>query len=155
MGVFGSIGRGITGTVKSCVNVKGWIGYDNIKSQTIMLSGLIKAIFFHKQQKIVETKDFDTVLKQMNVTEEDLKKRAAMYLRRSIVFFCVGILGLIYMIYIFLVKKYLLAGIVMLLISIVLFLQAYSMNLYYIQIKRRKLGLSFKEWLSSLVSGGS
>jgi hypothetical protein len=151
MGIFGSIGRGVSSTVKSCVNVKGWIGYNTIKSQTTMLVGLGKAVYFPKKRQIVkETQDFETVLKQLNVSEEELKKRAAMYLKRSILFLGIGLLGLIYAVYVF-YRGYISGGILTLLLTGIFFMQAFSMSLYYVQIKRRKLGFSVTEWFGSLV----
>ena len=154
MGIFRSIGRGISSTVKSCVDVKGWIGYNNIKSQTRTLTGLGKAIFSVRQKKIVaETKDFDEVLKQKNISEEDLKKRENMYFRRAGIFVVVGLLGLMYMVYAFYAISFL-GGIIVLLVTGFVFLQAFGMSLYYVQIKNRTLRISIKGWFRGIVGGG-
>lgn len=147
MGFFKSVGSGLSSTAKSCVNVKGWLGYNTIKAQTISLIGLFKAIFtIRRLDKTTEVPDFETVLKKMNVSEEVLQKRGKMFFKRFLLLFCFGLLLFIYAFYIF-YRGHISGGILTVLLSILVFIQALGSHLFYFQIKHRKLGCSLKEWM--------
>lgn len=136
--------------VRPFVNVSAWMGYEQLKETTKSLADYIKNIFIPQQAQHTET--FEEALKRLNLTEEDIKQRAKTFTWMTIFWLVMAIAVLVYGIYI--------AGygswhgfIACIAITLVALAQAFRNNFWLFQIKQKRLGCTFKEWLNAHLSG--
>ena len=141
------ISRGIKAYFKPFVNVRGWMGVDNLAEQTRYITSTSKAVF--KTQKgtgRVET--FEQAMQRMQLTEQDIWQRQQEFMRLAAIFFVVMLVTLSYAFYLLSVGKFL-GGIVAGGVTAITLAMAFRYHFWYVQTKKRKLGCTFKEWLDA------
>lgn len=148
----------IKGSLLSNVNVKAWVGADNIKRSTMTLRDIFTTFFFAGRAKKgaeTQTLSFDEAMKEYGLSEEDVKKKmkySLLMLRLYIIFF---VLMVVYTLYLLLVQDQLKAALFDFILVLVLTSFMFKESFNYFQMKRRRLGCTFKEWLSFLLKRGN
>lgn len=139
-----AIGDILKVNLKTFINVRGWLGWDFIKQQTLLVIALIKAIFIPTPHGQAET--FEEAQKRFDLKDEDLKSLGTSYFRFAIFYFILGLILILSSIYLLISGTF--AGFILALaFSAYLFGQAFQNHFWYFQIKNRKLGLTYEEWL--------
>jgi len=136
--------------VKPLVNVPAWVGYDRLASSTRSIWDVIKGLFFPAKAEREET--FEQAMERLNLTEEVLKQRVKEF--HNLIFmwaviFC-GVVG--YAIYLAWQGSWI-GFIPAIAISLIPIAQMFRYHFWVFQIKQRKLGCTFKEWLNSSFTG--
>ena len=139
-------------TLKAFIDIPSWMGLNQLKRQTNFLLELIKPIF--KPRITTHTDTFEAALQRFNIKEEELENIKKRYIYYTLFYSAVGLLCIIYTGYLFF-YKHLFAGIVMILISMMVFLKAFSTHFWYFEIKNRKLGCTLREWLNGQIEDKS
>jgi intracellular multiplication protein IcmV len=150
MGVFRTV---IVGTAKSAVNVPGWIGLRGIKENAKGLWSGIKVLLL-PSKNIAGEETFAQAVERMNLTEEDLANRSRHLGHHAIIYLFFAILCFSYAIYLLIDIK-ILSSMLVVLITAFFVLKAYISFFWRFQIRQRKLGCTFKEWLLDLRTRGS
>lgn len=128
-------------------NVKGWMGYDQLKKSTTSMTSYTKDLF--SKPKMGEPETFEEAMVRMGLTEEDLNHREKTC--RKYLFFFAGLGGLLLFYSLFLLingdvrNTFLCLG-----ISAFLFVQAFKQHFWLYQIRERRLGCTMQEWWNSI-----
>ena len=145
MGLFKVVKKSVT----SGLNVKEWVGYSQLKENTSILGRLFKGVFKRpKSEAIVES--FDEAVQRLDLSEDDLKQR--MKTAKQVVLFCgsAAVLIFFYMFYIFSQGQFL-SGLICLMLTVLMSLYTIREHFNLYQMRQRRLGCSFEEYVSSLV----
>ena len=128
-----------------------WLGMEQIKGNIQAIGAMANGLFKVKE-RIVRKETFEQCMQRYGLGEADLKKRMRATLR--LVWCCLGfsLLMLAYTIYLF-VCHLALSGFVTLILTILLWAYAFREHFNYFQMKRRRLGCTFKDWLDGTLKG--
>lgn len=140
----------IRSTLKLVLDVPSWMGLNRIKRQSRFLVQWIKPIFTPRKKSLTAAPTFEEAMTRFNLTEKDLEPIMHRYIYFTLFYLFLGLLSIGYTIYLFFHKS-LIAGFTTILISIIIFLKAFSSHFWYFEIKHRKLGCSLKEWFNSRI----
>ena len=91
---------------------------------------------------------FEQAVQRLNLAEADLAKRARQFLQLTYAFAFFAFVVLIYAIHLLISANYH-AAILCLVGTVIILTQVFRFHFWYVQIKKRKLNCSFKEWLRS------
>ena len=140
MGIRKIVKRGVSGGFSP----SRWMSVESIRENGHFIGELFRAVFYRKKDKgdALKNKSFEEVMQYYKMTEKDLEVR--MRKSRLLILFCLslGFIVLGYMLYLF-VEDQLLAGAI-----------CYEDDFNLFQMKRRRLGCTFKEWFNSLSHKG-
>lgn len=137
------------GVIKSVVDVKGWLGYDQIKYQSKDVTGMIRHGF--RIQKATYQETFEQAMTRLNLSAEDLQGLVHRFTLQMYLYIVCTVFALLYLIYLFW-NIHLIAGVITLFIVALFIIKACAVNFYLFQIKHRKLGCTLKEWLDGKVT---
>jgi intracellular multiplication protein IcmV len=138
---------GIVSGIKNMFNISTWIGTKQIKEQTHALQDLAKTLVTPEKPKYFES--FEEALRRLNLTEEDLAKRTQEFKRLITWFSLITFFLLLYFVYLLFEHAWF-ASMGCLGIMLVMIGQIFRYHFWLYQIRERKLGCSFREWLHSL-----
>ncbi len=131
-------------SMKSIFDVKRWVAWDDVKSTGKGVWRLGKDLFEPQVAEHHET--FDEAVERMQMTEKDIAERKRGFLRLAIIYLVMAFALFMYALYIF-IGGYFFTGILCLTLTALILVYAYKEHFWYTQIKHRRLGLTFKEWL--------
>lgn len=139
-------------TIGGGLNVKNWVGYDNLKDNTRVVGHLAKGVFKREQKEPIK-ESFDEALKRLNLSEDDLKQR--MKTAKQVTLFCLSLSGLILLYTLYLLSKgQLLSSVMSLMLTCISGVYALREHFNLYQMRQRRLGCSFQEYVSSLIGKG-
>lgn len=134
-------------------DVKRWVGLDQIKESGKTVHGMYDDIFNKKSNKAQEPKTFEACVQRYNLTEEMLQKKRRMLVYTSLGCLAGSFLIFAYTIYLILSGIYF-SSMVSFMLALLLLAYAYREHFNAFQIKQRRLGCTFKEWVSHTFKGG-
>lgn len=146
----GKVTGGLKWAFKPFVNVHEWIGIRYLKVMSKGLMNAIRTTFTVAQATHEET--FEQAVKRLKLSPAALEQRKQTFLRLALLMGALGIFCLGYMLYL-LWSGALGAGCIALVVAMIVFAYAYRFHFWYFQIKSKKLGCTFKEWLNAKASG--
>jgi intracellular multiplication protein IcmV len=141
--------RRIGRVLKPLVNVKLWMGL----SQLIVNAKAILRNFndMKVRRPAVRKETFEEAVARLNFSEDDIKNRMRSCLKLAIIYYFASLLFLVYTIY---MMVHLQLGMVLgLLITTLMAVFAYREHFWYFQLKTRRLGNSFRNWLTFVFRG--
>lgn len=95
---------------------------------------------------------FEQAIKRLGITEQGIEERKKMYAIQVLIYLLTGIAAFIYAV--FLVRAGEFMGMLMAFLAGGLgFAYAFRSHFWLFQLKQRRLGCTFKEWLSSSIQG--
>lgn len=140
----------IKGMIKPLVDLPRWLGWKQISANTANLKNIIVRLFV--PQKATREESFDQAIVRLNLTEEQVQHRYKMFFYQLIFWLSFAVIILIYAIY--------LAGrhsphgfLACIAISLVVLSQAFRAHFWMFQIKQRRLGCTFREYLNGGILG--
>jgi intracellular multiplication protein IcmV len=150
MKVFRSIGK----VFKPLVNFPLWLGWKQISSATKDLKETAEYVFNKSESKTKKREEtFEQAAYRLRLDDQAIEQRAMNFLRLAI-FYLVFAAGLfIYAIYLFIETSHVLGTAMSLVLSTVLLVYAYREHFWYFQLKKRKFGCTFKEWIAFTFKG--
>lgn len=133
---------------KTFFNPRGWLGYDFVKAQTKYLWKNLAFVFggFFHPEKAEVTETFEEALARMGLTEKSVQENQQIYFNFAIFFLLVGLVLMGLWVF-YLAEKHYSASFISLSLGLVLLAHAFKYHFWYFQIKHRKLGCTFAEWL--------
>lgn len=139
--------------VKYFIDVPTWINWQEIKSNTSYLKGLVKNTFSFGK-KNVRKENFTDAMARYSLDEITLKER---YQQLKILFTITMFLSAIlfpYTVYVFLFGRWL-NGAVCAALTMLGFTLAFRYHFWMYQITERRLGCTFKDWLAYIFKNES
>lgn len=142
---------------KPFVNFPAWMGLKQIYATTRELKNLVKTVFKlgkpEAEEKNPSNETFEQAMTRFNLNDEQLLQRQKQFIKQAILYFTLGLALLIYAIHLLITTHFYLASIVTLILSVLMFTYAYRQHFWYFQIKSRKLGRTFKDWVAFAFKG--
>lgn len=136
---------------KPLVNFPRWMNLGQLKANAAAIKKMIQDMRLYRPAIREET--FEEAMQRLNLTEEILKERMRTCFILGLLY-TVGAIGfLIYTIY--MIWHGHLGMILGILITVLLAVFAYRESFWYFQMKTRKLGNTFKDWVSYILRRGS
>lgn len=129
---------------KTFFNPSGWLDYDGLKNQSTNLYSILKTTYTPDKSGREET--FEQAMVRLNLTEEDVAGIIKTYAFYTFVFVLLGLGMFCYAFYLLFSVGSLTGLMLGLGAASLFFAQAFRYDFWSLQMRRRKLGLTFEEW---------
>ena len=140
---------GFRSTFKSLFNIKSWIGWDSLSKNTSWIHGLFVQLLRPPQSdQIKET--YDEACARYGYTPEFLAKQQASFQMAARIYLGMLIIGFTYMAWLY-IKKHRLATLLMIPVNFMLFSLFFRESFWLMQLRQKKLGMTFKDWVHIVV----
>lgn len=136
-------------TRKTFVNPSAWIDYESLRFQNRTIYDALKNIFTTQQPMREES--FEQAMKRLGMTEEDVQYGATNYRLFAMVFLIIGLLIMFYSFYLLFQHAAFLGWLLGLSAAALFFAQAFKYDFWSLQMRRRKLGLTFTDWKKAIL----
>lgn len=137
------------GLFKSMINVKGWVGYNDLKNHSTAIGRMVKTGFKPQQAAYQET--FEEAMNRLNLSEADIQRMYSRYQLQFYLFIGGAILGALYTLHLFW-NGHLFAGLLALILVCLMVFVGCAGSFYAFQIKQKKLGCTIQEWMDGKLS---
>jgi intracellular multiplication protein IcmV len=141
---------GFTNKMKRVFNVRMWSDADRLKSFALYIVETAKLFFVPKKQEITES--FEEARVRLNLDEHALTAREKFLFRLSLLMVFFAVAFFMYAAYEFF-NGYVLNGFLTLAVMCIALVLAFRYHFWYFQIRHRKLGCTFSEWLKQGLLG--
>lgn len=146
MGWYVSFFGGIKKIIKPAVDVPKWIDYQQLVKNNRSVFAFIKKFFIPEQASTQES--FEEALLRLKLTPADLLQRSKEFTRLLWIWIVLFLITILYSFYLFHIRAfrgfYPCIG-----ISVIILTQVFRYHFWLFQIKQRRLGCSFREWLNA------
>ncbi len=132
-------------TRKTFFNPSSWFDINFFLLQNNTIKEVVRNMMTTPTPELEET--FDAAMKRQGIQDKDIKPMANRYRQYALIFFVLG--GILFLYAFYLLFRYVTITGWMLGIAISAFMwaQAFKYDFYALQLRKRKLGLTFDEWL--------
>lgn len=138
--------------IKPLVDVPTWMNYQQISQHCSSLFSFTKGLFLPEKAGTPES--FEAALIRFNLTEADLVQRMKGFQRLQWLWMIFFLIGIFYSIYLFFTQAW--RGFFPCLgFSTMILTQVFRYHFWIFQIKNRRLGYTFREWLNANFFGGN
>lgn len=134
---------------KTFFNPTRWFGYETFKYQNQFIGDILKNTFAVPTPMREET--FEQAVKRMHVSEHTLKTRTKLYRTYALIFLLLAVFIFLYGFYLLMYHLTFPGWLLSMAVSGLCLSQAFRFDFWALQIKKRKLGLTFSEWRSSFL----
>ena len=141
----------VKGAIKGLFNFKLWMGYDRLVDQGRSIKDSYDGIF--TPQVSSRKEDMEQVKSRFGLNESDLDKKASELFRLAVTMVVLFFPVISYALYL-LWNFHWHAGILALVVSGFPIVLAFRYHFWYYQVKERRLGITFSEWLHRGLLGG-
>lgn len=128
-------------------DVSSWLGMAEIKKNTSNLKSLATILFTVAKPERRET--FEEAVARFQLSEADIAKRQQAFFQIAMLYLAGFILDICYVIYLYATQRYM-SAIMALAFAGVLFSMFFRQHFWYTQMKHRRLGFTFQQWVRSL-----
>jgi intracellular multiplication protein IcmV len=129
---------------KTFVNPRAWLDYDSLKAQNLTIYDILRTILTPDQPERQET--FTEAKARLELNDEDLKITLHNYQFYTLLFLICGVLCILYTVYL-IARSFTFTGLLLgIAASALFFSQAFKFDFWALQLKKRKLGLTFDDW---------
>jgi intracellular multiplication protein IcmV len=136
---------GIKKIIKPAVNIPKWIDYQQLVKSNRSVFAFIKKFFIPEQAKAKES--FEEALLRLKLTPADLIQRSKEFTRLMWIWIFLFLVSIVYSAYLLYNQAF--RGFYPCLgISVVILTQIFRYHFWLFQIKQRRLGCSFRDWLN-------
>jgi len=136
---------------KTFFNPTAWIGYEYLKTEHNTIKSTVKNLFVIDKPTRKET--FAAAIKRLDLTEERVQQIATTYRIYAILFAVIGFVVFFYAFYLLFRYSSIPSWFLGLAASALFFSQAFRYDFWAFQMRRRKLGVTFKEWKQHILGG--
>lgn len=139
--------RGVRRYIRSFFDIPRWMGVNYLKHTAVSMRDLARTMFTIRKPEHEES--FEQACKRLGLSEADVSERCQTFLRKAQVYLICCLLVLCYFIYLMLHGHYQ-ASFLTASLTLMLFAFFFREHFWYTQIKHRRLGFTFAEWVKSL-----
>jgi intracellular multiplication protein IcmV len=135
---------------KTFFNVSAWVNYGQLSSFAKSIANLFKRLFIPAQATYTET--FAEAMQRFNLSEEDIQRRIKNFILLVSLWLIIALGVLSYALYLAFAGSWhgFIACIGLMFISLA---QAFRYHFWYFQLKQRRLGCTFRQWLNASFKG--
>jgi intracellular multiplication protein IcmV len=134
---------------KTFFNPLGWFDYEGMKNQNKTIYSILKDTFSKPQADKPET--FEQAKERLGLTDEDVKHTAVRYRIYAFLFFLLGLGIFAYAFFLLFKYKTILGWLLGLAATGYAFSLAFQFDFWSLQMRQRKLGITFEEWKRSIL----
>ena len=137
----------VRGSFKRFFDVGSWLGVEEIKRNTGNLTSLARSLFTVQKPEIKES--FEEAVQRYNLKNSDLEEKKDQFFRVAMLYLAAFFCMLIYSLYLYVQGLYR-PTFMALAFSCVLFSMFFREHFWYTQLKHKRLGFTFTEWVLSI-----
>lgn len=145
--------RGIKRVVKPFVDVPSWMGAREVGDYGRSIFSAVKGLFSTPPPP-ESNEDFSVAIARLRLSEADLQRRAQQFAVLAYLFLVIGLGVLAYSISLLLDGSFR-GAVVGLAVTVFVLSLAFRNHFWLFQIKHRRLGCTFRDWLNGTVRGSS
>lgn len=134
---------------RTFLNPTAWLDFDSLKMQNRTIWQVLSSIFTTPKPERQE--DFASAMKRLKLSEADVTNAIKSYRHYALMFFGIGLLIFIYAFYLLFRYGELMGWLLAMAASALFFSQAFKYDFWSLQMKERRLGMTFKEWKASVL----
>src|SRR5579862_4561130 len=134
---------------KTFFNPRGWLDYDNLKQQTIGLLAILQTTF--RPVSPAREESFEHAVERLNLTETDIQTTIKNYRLYALIFFCLGFITFCYAFFLLFYHHTFFGWLLGLCVCSFFLSQAFRFDFWSLQMRKRRLGLTFSEWKKSIL----
>lgn len=142
---------GFRSTVKSLFDVKSWMGWKSLAQNGAWIRGMYGDLLRPAHTQTVK-ETYEEACQRYGYTPEFLKRQEAEFQRAAYIYLALLGAGFVYMFWLIYNHKTL-ASVVMIPLNFMLFSFYFRESFWLMQIRQKRLGMTFKNWLSIVVLG--
>jgi len=146
---------GLKSTMKkglgSGLSPKKWIGYDQLRSDSHSLGKICKSVL-NRSKDETKKESFEQAIKRLDLKEEDIKKRIKSAKELVMIFLGLGALLILYTIYQWTAGHFV-NGFICFILSLLTFVYSFREHFNLFQMRQRRLGCTYAEWIKSTFKG--
>jgi intracellular multiplication protein IcmV len=135
---------------KTFFDPKAWVDYETVKTSNKTIWDSIKGLFVPVQTGNKET--FVEAMARFGLKESDIELTQKNYFMISIVLAGLGLIATIFAFYLLFAVKSFQGWLLSMAVIALLLSQAFKYNFWAFQIKHRKLGCTFDEWINGKIN---
>lgn len=129
---------------KTFFNPTAWIDYEGLVNTNKIIFTQLKRVFTRPVAGTTET--FEQALERQGMNEADVAQLISRYSLFTLCFFVCGVLVFVYAFYLLFSHHSFFQWALALAVAALFFSQAFRYDFWALQMKKRRLGLSFDEW---------
>lgn len=126
-------------------NPRAWGSYDEVSSATKTTFGLFKRLFSRFSRE-VRRETYDEAISRLGLTDKQIEARRKTFFYSALVYLLFAFGFFVYFAYL-LFNLHLLSAFLTFLLVVLMLLTGYREHFWYMQMKKKKLGCNFKDWL--------
>ena len=138
--------------IKPFVDFPRWLNVSELKRNNKTLYGFAKDIA-KPELPLVHVETFEQAMARLQLTEKDVSARRAFFLRMTMVYLLIAIAFVVYAVYLYRVDASILSIIMLASLVLAALALAFKQHFWYTQMKNRRLGLSFGDWVQYTFKG--
>lgn len=133
---------------KTFLNPSGWLDFQGLRNNTAMIVSVLRTLFTTPKPLREET--FEQSMARLHLTETDVSTIAINYRQYALFFLVLGFLGFIYSFFILFLYWSFLGWLLGMGMTALFISQAFKYDFWSLQMRRRKLGLTYGDWKTSV-----
>lgn len=136
---------------KTFFNPRAWLNYDDFKNQNRLLWGMVKDVTTVPEAAPRTDETFEEAMARHGMSEADVNVSSQNYRRFALFFAFLGSLAFIYAFFILFGYHTISGWVLAMCVSALLFTQAFKYDFWSLQMRRRKLDLTFDDWKNAIL----
>jgi hypothetical protein len=138
-------------TRKTFFNPRAWFNYDEFNNQNNVLWNLLKANLVPPQTQPQDTQTFEQAMQRHGMAETDIPVAIKNYRLFALLFSLLAFLAFVYAFFILFGYHTLFGWLLSMCVCALLLAQALKYDFWSLQLRRRKLDLTFADWKASIL----
>lgn len=140
----------IKGFFKMFVDVKSWLSYDEVSSNTRSTLNLFRRLFRMDAKQNMRQETYEEAVVRLGLTEEQIISRKRTFLHSSMVYAVFALGFFVYFIYL-IIHARILATCFSFILTALMAIFAYREHFWYMQMHKKKLGCNFRDWVGFIL----
>jgi intracellular multiplication protein IcmV len=134
---------------KTFFNPRAWLGYDELKTNSVTIFAILSTLF--RAGPPGEQETFDQAKKRLNLSEKDIQNSIKNYRIFTLIFFIFALIAFCYAFYLLFMHGTFFGWLLGLCVCGLFLSQAFRFDFWALQMKKRTLGLTFKDWKNHIL----
>ncbi len=136
------------GFIRSRFNFTRWMGVADLKHNARSLKAMVNTMMTVAEPEFEET--FEEAMARLNLSPEDVAARKKQFFMLALVYSILALCVLLYAIHLLWMRHFLSAFMCLPVLSVLLAF-CFREHFWYTQLKHKRLGFTFKEWLLTTI----
>ena len=135
---------------KTFINPSAWFNYDNFRFLNKTLNDILVATFALPSAPLQE-ETFEQAIKRLHLSETDVREIGKNYRLYAFLFVAIGMCVILYAFFLLFRHHNFIALILGFASAALFFAQAFKYDFWALQMRKRKLGLTYKDWKNAVL----